>query len=84
MDRGYEAMNKAIAFTERHGFKSYRFGIGVAIGSKRELRDVHIGVNTWAFKGASVEFDEAAGTITVTPSESDGRRAFIYHGRKSK
>lgn len=81
---GQEALQKAVAFTERHGFKSYRFGIGVAIGSKRELRDVHVGVNSWAFKGASVEFNEDAGTITVTPPESDGRRAFTYHGRKSK
>jgi hypothetical protein len=85
MVRADRIIREAIEFTERHGFKSYRLGMGNSIGtSKYHLGEVHANVNAWAFRGSKVEFDEEAGTIAITHPDALGRHPFTYHGRKSK
>ncbi|MFE2075176.1 hypothetical protein [Streptomyces misionensis] len=79
---GEKAMGEARSFSEHHRFQSYR--LNRADGVKTPARDMHLSVNTWVARGASVEFNDDAGTVTITPSEEDNRPPFTYLGRKSK
>ncbi|MGW0087865.1 hypothetical protein ACWDWS_02480 [Streptomyces sp. NPDC003328] len=76
---GISARLAGSAFTERHGFKSYRVNGG---DQKRQPNEVHVSLDSWGFHGALIEMDDATGTITVTPEA--GKRPFTYVGRKSK
>jgi hypothetical protein len=71
------AIAAAREFTQRHGFRCYRFN-----GSRRLISDAHLTAGLWAHVGYPVEFDDASGTMTIR--RGGNTPDIVYEGRTSR